>query len=196
MYNLDMSNNRQSGFTIVELLIVIVVLVIIAGFVLSSYRGAQAQARDTVRIVDFSEIEKSLFAYYQTYEVYPCGDANLGVGYTHDGSGSEPFIDMDGSSAPSNCDTTIGPETGLYSEGLFPDQWRKDPINEVGAHLYWYVASPNRKSYLLYTRLEQNTDEMLNDGGLCNNYYESRKGPEIINLPATTQSYAFKTSCN
>lgn len=58
-----MPNNKQSGFTIVELLIVIVVIGILAALVLNSFAGAQAKARDTRRRDDAAAIAKALQAW-------------------------------------------------------------------------------------------------------------------------------------
>jgi prepilin-type N-terminal cleavage/methylation domain-containing protein len=55
---------RQSGFTIVELLIVIVVIGILAALVLNSFSGVQSKARDTERTTDVKAISTQLEAYY------------------------------------------------------------------------------------------------------------------------------------
>jgi prepilin-type N-terminal cleavage/methylation domain-containing protein len=58
-----MQKNKQSAFTIVELLIVIVVIGILAALVLNTFSGAQAKARDTKRITDIAAIKNALIAY-------------------------------------------------------------------------------------------------------------------------------------
>lgn len=50
----------RAGFTIVELLIVVVVLAILAAIVLVSYNGITNQANDSARLADASTIEKAL----------------------------------------------------------------------------------------------------------------------------------------
>lgn len=55
---------KQHGFTIVELLIVIVVIGILAALVLNSFSGVQAKARDTERNTDTKAIATQLEAYY------------------------------------------------------------------------------------------------------------------------------------
>lgn len=56
--------NRNQGFTIVELLIVIVVIGILAALVLNSFTGVQARARDTERRTDINAIATQLEVYY------------------------------------------------------------------------------------------------------------------------------------
>jgi len=55
---------NQKGFTIVELLIVIVVIGILAALVLNAFSGVQAKARDTKRQTDVRAISSQLEAYY------------------------------------------------------------------------------------------------------------------------------------
>ena len=62
-------NNR--GFTIVELLIVIVVIGILAALVLNSFRGVQERARDTERKTDTSAVATQLEVYYTDNGGYP-----------------------------------------------------------------------------------------------------------------------------
>ena len=54
----------QKGFTIVELLIVIVIIGILALLVLNTFNGVQQKARDTERQTDATSISKQLEAYY------------------------------------------------------------------------------------------------------------------------------------
>lgn len=64
-------NKRNQGFTIVELLIVIVVIGILAALVLNSFTGVQARARDTERRTDINAIATQLEVYYNDNGGYP-----------------------------------------------------------------------------------------------------------------------------
>ncbi len=55
---------RESGFTIVELLIVIVVIGILAALVIVTFSGIQQKARDTERQTDIKALHSQLEAYY------------------------------------------------------------------------------------------------------------------------------------
>lgn len=61
----------NKGFTIVELLIVVVVIAILAVISIVAYNGIQERARDSERAVDISAIQKMLQAYYIDHEHYP-----------------------------------------------------------------------------------------------------------------------------
>lgn len=54
---------HKKGFTLVELLIVIVVVAILAAISIVAYNGIQQRARDTKRANDISQIKKALLAY-------------------------------------------------------------------------------------------------------------------------------------
>jgi type IV pilus assembly protein PilA len=63
--------DQNKGFTIVELLIVIVVIGILALLVVTTYAGIQQKARNTKRQTDVAALQTQLEAYYQTAGYYP-----------------------------------------------------------------------------------------------------------------------------
>ena len=63
--------SRVSGFTLIELLVVISIIGILAGLTLSSYSGAQKQARDSQRKADLTQLKTALEAYYSANMAYP-----------------------------------------------------------------------------------------------------------------------------
>ena len=69
---------RSQGFTIVELLIVIVVIGILAALVITTYNGIQQKARNTERTTDINAIQGQLEAYYAEKGAYP-STADLGT---------------------------------------------------------------------------------------------------------------------
>lgn len=73
------SKTLQKGFTIVELLIVIVVIGILAALVLNTFSGVQKRARDTTRQTNINSISTQLEVYYNDKGGYPSADATDGV---------------------------------------------------------------------------------------------------------------------
>ena len=63
--------NKSKGFTIVELLIVIVVIAILATLVIVTFTGIQQKARDSQRQTDINALNSHLAAYYASNGVYP-----------------------------------------------------------------------------------------------------------------------------
>ncbi len=62
---------KQSGFTIVELLIVIVVIGILAALVVTTFSGIQRKARNTERETDVKAIHGQLEAAFAANNSYP-----------------------------------------------------------------------------------------------------------------------------
>src|SRR5665213_92435 len=62
---------KQGGFTIVELLIVIVVIGILAAIVISTYSGIQVKERNSTRQTDIQMIQTRLEAFYSQNGYYP-----------------------------------------------------------------------------------------------------------------------------
>lgn len=70
------SLRKQKGFTIVELLIVIVVIAILATISIVMYRGIQERGRDSQRESDVAVITKALEMYYIDNGRYPAGSGS------------------------------------------------------------------------------------------------------------------------
>ena len=64
-------NRKQQGFTIVELLIVIVVIGILAALVITTFTGIQQKARNTERNTDIKALHGQIEAYYAQNGRYP-----------------------------------------------------------------------------------------------------------------------------
>ena len=71
IYFSNTKNKHQSGFTIVELLIVIVVIAILAAISIVAYNGIQQRGRDGQRKADISTIKKALEMYRLDNNTYP-----------------------------------------------------------------------------------------------------------------------------
>ena len=105
---------KQSGFTIVELLIVIVVIGILAGLVLNTFNGIQARARDDERKTDVNAIQGHLEAYQADNAKYPT-DANVAdsawATANLSGLDAEALVDPSGggytyAATPADCDNS------------------------------------------------------------------------------------------
>jgi prepilin-type N-terminal cleavage/methylation domain-containing protein len=68
---LSVRNRTSKGFTIVELLIVIVVIGILAALVIVQFTNVQARARDAERKSDIRAIQSKVAEYYALNGFYP-----------------------------------------------------------------------------------------------------------------------------
>ncbi len=64
-------NKKQSGFTIIELLIVIVVIGILAAIVITTYSGITVKQRNQKRQTDIQSIQTQLEAFFSQNGFYP-----------------------------------------------------------------------------------------------------------------------------
>src|ERR1700733_2911389 len=64
-------HNKSKGFTIVELLIVIVVIGILATLVIVTFTGIQQKARDSKRKTDVGAVQAALESYYSSNSTDP-----------------------------------------------------------------------------------------------------------------------------
>jgi general secretion pathway protein G len=158
-------HKKQSGFTIVELLIVIVVIGILAAITIVAYNGIQSKARDTARITKVKDIAKAIELYYADNGKYP------------------PILDGQGR------ESTCGSQTDnwghcdrnkILSDSVAP-YMKIDPTSlsdaTQGNYWYWYTSqdSDNYQTYGLMVFLESNGGQ--NDGGYYANAYEVGQKP-------------------
>lgn len=61
----------HSGFTVPELLLIILVVLILSGLLLANYQGARAKERDTKRVTDINLIDNKLETYFNVNNSYP-----------------------------------------------------------------------------------------------------------------------------
>ena len=78
MINFKSMNSGERGFTLIEMLIVIVIISFLVGIVLTGTLGFQASARDTRRIGDLRNAQNFLELYFNKCGRYP-GDASCGA---------------------------------------------------------------------------------------------------------------------
>ena len=122
---------KQHGFTIVELLIVIVVIGILAALVITTFSGIQQKARDTERQTDIKALHGQMEAYAAQSGSYPTlaqlNDSTATTGFravSLKGLDAEAFKDPKWDATATACATA------------------STLAGTVGAKCYGYVASP------------------------------------------------------
>lgn len=100
---------RQGGFTIVELLIVIVVIGILATLVIVTFTGIQKKARDNQRQTDINAVNSQLAAFYTEHGYYPTAqDLKTGTFLSANMKGLDPESLVDPKQDSSKGDTISG----------------------------------------------------------------------------------------
>jgi len=88
-------HKTKSGFTIVEIIIVIVVIGILAAITIVAYNGIQQRSRDTQRKSDIAQVAKVLELYYTINGKYPSAasaGSTLNSGWAQTGDGSWDYL--------------------------------------------------------------------------------------------------------
>jgi prepilin-type N-terminal cleavage/methylation domain-containing protein len=147
------NQNTNSGFTLVELLVVISIIGILSSFAVVSLNSARAKARDALRKGDMAQIRTALNLYYDDNLSYPiCGTWN---------GDDEDF----GAAVSAGSACYNGTLTTALSGGARPflGEMPKDPKNTTNdpnvsnVYLYRYVSNSDGTMYALVYRIEDST---------------------------------------
>lgn len=120
-----------SGFTIVELLIVIVVIGVLAAITIVAYNGMQNRARDAQRLQDIKSIAKALEIYKAQTGSYPVAVGSTGQG------GWEMSVPTAG-----NSDFLAVLRTSGILSKVPIDPTNTGDMNTAGSKLYAYYRYP------------------------------------------------------
>lgn len=112
---LNKFKRNESGFTIVELLIVIVVIGILAALVLNTFSGIQERARDTERRTDINSLATQLEVYYADNGGYPDGAT---VGFTVDTT-NLPGLDAEALNDPNGNALNVGSDPDSATDNQY-----------------------------------------------------------------------------
>jgi prepilin-type N-terminal cleavage/methylation domain-containing protein len=134
-------NKSRSGFTIVELLIVIVVIGILAALVLNTFSGVQTRARNTAAIQEGAAWSKLLKAYQATYGNLPIVAGAyycLGSGFPVGAGGVSRCRDYTSESSGVLESENSVLMTELSKVGSLPTTTRYPVSGSVGPFLWYY----------------------------------------------------------
>lgn len=109
---------NQRGFTIVELLVVIVVIAILVALTLPNLFGLQKRARDDARKNDLKNLQQALETYYNDNNRYPAALSALATQYINtvptDPKNTGSYV-YTYTPSPSGCATTGGTACSSYT---------------------------------------------------------------------------------
>jgi general secretion pathway protein G len=141
--------SKNSGFTLMEVMVVIVILGILATMVMGAYLASQKKGRDIRRKSDLGQLTKALDMYFNDRGRYPASDNGVIQGC------GDPAIP----SFPEDC--AWGTEMSITVSGnktTYEVQLPKDP---QGGKNYYYSTDANGTYYQLYALLENTEDPGL-----------------------------------
>ncbi|MFZ1249947.1 MAG: prepilin-type N-terminal cleavage/methylation domain-containing protein [Candidatus Microsaccharimonas sp.] len=135
------SNKQLSGFTIVELLIVVVVIAILAAITIVAYNGISSRAKTSSAASAAASVAKAVEIYSSQIGAYPSTQAALNGSSSNGQPYATPnvvFLSAIPTSAPSNpasvtltkCDASGGSTGGLGNQIVY---WNYS-TNSIGAY--------------------------------------------------------------
>lgn len=142
---------KKTGFTLVELLVVISIIGILTLVSVSSYINAQIKARDAQRKSDLDQSSKALMLYYADTGTFPAEGGIFTFGNENGFNGSDGIIYMRKTPQdPKYPAITYVYKTNGSSFNLFADLENKSdshceepPYNVDGVDYCYGVTSPN-----------------------------------------------------
>lgn len=130
----------STGFTLMELLVVIFIIGILVSIALVGHAGAQRQARDTQRRSDLGQYRNSLEAYAAS------------------NNGSYPAASGDTDLSGTFCTSNLS-SNNLISECI------TDPLAGTTGYGYHYRVNSNQSEYVIYALLETSGYWVICSGG-------------------------------
>lgn len=134
MKKIEKGSNQ--GFTLIEMLVVIIIISFLIGIVLTGTLGFQASARDTRRTGDLRNAQNFLELYFTKCGRYP-GDGSCGV------------------SAPGSWAALSSVMQSANITSQFP--------NEISGKKYFYGVNSDGLSYTLGAELERDNNVLKDD---------------------------------
>lgn len=138
-------SNKKNGFTMIELLVVIVILGILSALGLGSFTAAQQKSRDSRRKSDLKAIGVALETYYNDYGNYPL-----------DGGGTGNIYGCSDGLSVCTQGSLWGHSNGTTYMVILPT----DPSGGK----YFYISSDG-SSYQIYAKLENDRDPAVPEDG-------------------------------
>jgi len=136
---MKIKQTSQSGFTLIEILVVMVIIGILATIGLGSFQSSQVKSRDATRKSDLKQIGSALETYYNDVGQYPTGTGGL----------------INGCSGGSSC---AWGDSFTDSNGTnYMIEIPTDPRDNFS----YYYSSADGSSYQIYARLENALDKDL-----------------------------------
>lgn len=177
------TTRRHSGFTLVELIIVITVIAILATIAIVSYAVVLRQSHDGKRQSDMTALQTTLEAYYQKNGVYPSGciqlnySASIGCTTYSDGNSAASRTSDGSMYSDTNPSEQINASTSLAQlRTILPgiDESFGDPVN---------------KSDTPITNIDNGGFEYLYVGGLENTTSSDQTYTVTVNYGASNATY-------
>lgn len=163
---------NKSGFTIVELLIVIVVIGILAAITIVAYNGVQQRSRDAIRKADLTTIAKA----FQAYNIDTDSWMGTGSGCGYQGNGWGWFNRENDSLYGTSINDCLIASGHLSNDVIDPTgQVSSTPTTGYG-YMYLACGSGDTQRAYAYAKLETEPQTSTATNGTCNDGFDTSYG--------------------
>ena len=168
-----MNRKTTSGFTLVELLVVMAILGVLVTLVAGGYRTAQLRGNDAQRKADLKEVANALELFYSDYGKYP------------DASGTQIAA----------CSYNANTQTGSacsWGTGEFTDNktiyFKELPEDPSSSYYYVYRVVPDssNQKFQLFARMENPRDPDCLGGDCSTSPLSISCGDQVCNFAVTS----------
>jgi prepilin-type N-terminal cleavage/methylation domain-containing protein len=132
----NLYHSKKSGFTLIEMLVVIAIIAILTGIIMTNLVGSRAKSRDAKRASDLSQIALAIEQYFDRCDVYP---ATLSTS-----AGGAGICPNDANNSP----ITLG---NFISVIPLDPSGTGSPLKSAN---YGYAVNTTDTDYVLYTQFE------------------------------------------
>lgn len=146
----------KSGFTLVELLVVISILGILASIALVAFTSSQIKGRDAQRKSDLTQVSRALEIFYQDYQKYPPSDGANSSGQIY----SCPFnsVSLSGTACAWGTGAFQDTDAAGSVKTIYMKVLVKDPVS---SQRYFYRVDATGQKYQIFAHLENSQDPAL-----------------------------------
>ena len=135
----------RQGFTLIELMIVMIIMGVLAAIGVTAFISSQVKGRDTKRKGNLKAISQAVELYYNDKGQYPTDDSAGGVKGCWDLGGMTPATCV---------------KNQLWQDANATIYMAQFPGDPVSTQKYYYVSATG-KQYQMYTHLENSQDPQI-----------------------------------
>ena len=148
-------NKNTSGFTLVELLVVLAIIAIMVTIGLVSFTSSQLRGHDAARKSDLKQVANDLEIFYSDYGKYPPSDGTNSSGQVY----ACPFdsVKLTGAACVWGTGEFRDTDASSNTKTTYMKVMPKDP----SSYTYWYRVDSTGQKYQLFAHLENTQDPSL-----------------------------------
>ena len=159
--------STKSGFTLVELLVVMAIISILATLIVGGFRTAQMRGRDAQRKSDLKQISNALELFYADYGKYPATSGTQIAACAYNPQTGAGAACVWGTSQLTDGKTTY---------------FRVIPKDPATGQNYVYKVSSTRNMYQLYAHIENPQDKNCINANCTNPVTDTCGGTLVCNF--------------